>query len=315
VGVPVKSDLHRNRVADAFGMHDAPTLTTRALHKSTLAVTELRYDGRDFGRTAPIPPEDAYLIALQFRPCHDHDLYFDGQKVKPTNWFPGVTTIYDLRRDPVADLRDPFHSLMFYLPRKVIYALAHEAGTACMGDLRHDLGVGIDDPVVRHLLSSLVPALVKPEEAAPLFLDHVALALTAHVARVYGDMKPLVTRGGLAPWQERRVKELMRETLDGEIPLSRLAGECGLSIGHFVRAFRRSTGSSPHRWLLLQRVARAKQLLSNRNMPLKDIAYLCGFASQSHLSRVFRAFTGFPPGEWRRISDSASLPQGKQNTI
>lgn len=302
----MRRDLYRNRVADAFGMHNAPTLVGRALHKSTLAVTELRYDGRDFGRTAPIPREDAYLIALQFRPCHDHDLYFDGQKVRPTNWFPGVTTIYDLRRNPVADVRDPFHSLMFYLPRKVLDALAHEAGTACVGDLRHELGAGIDDPVIRHLLSALAPALAKPEEAPPLFLDYVALALSAHVAQVYGGMKSPAARGGLAPWQERRVKELMRGTLSEEIPLSRLASECGLSIGHFVRAFRQSTGSSPHRWLLLQRVDRAKELLSNRNLPLKEIAGVCGFSSQSHLSRVFSAFTGFPPGEWRRVTGAGS---------
>jgi AraC family transcriptional regulator len=295
----VKRDHFRSRVADAFGMHDAPTLTTRELHKSTLAVTELRYDAHDFGKTTPIPREDAYLIALQFRPCHDHDLYFDGHKVRPTNWFPGVTTIYDLRRDPLADLRDPFHSLMFYLPRKALDALAHEAGTPGIGDLRHELGVGIDDPVVRHLLSSLLPAMAKPEEVPPLFLDHVALALSAHVACVYGNMRPAKSRGGLAPWQERRAKELMCEALDGEVPLSRLATECGLSVGYFVRAFRQSTGFSPHRWLLLQRVARAKDLLRNRNVPLAEIAYLCGFANQSHLSRVFRAFTGFPPGKWR----------------
>lgn len=299
-GLSVRRDVYRNRVADAFGMRNAPTLTTRALHKSTLAVTELRYDAHDFGRTEPIPHEDAYLIGLQFRPCHDHDLYFDGRKVRPTNWFPGVTTIYDLRRDPVADLRDPFHSLMFYLPRQVLDALSYEARATRVGDLQHELGVGIDDAVVRHLLSSLLPAMAKPEEAPPLFLDHVALALSAHVAHRYGGMKPDTARGGLAPWQARRAKELMSENLSQEISLSQLARECGLSVGHFVRAFRQSTGFSPHRWLLLQRVSRAKELLSKREMPLKDLAQICGFANQSHLTRVFSAFAGYPPGEWRR---------------
>jgi len=287
-------------VAEAFGLNDAPTLVTKALHKSTLAVTELRCGSNNFGRTAPIPQEDSYLIGLQFLPCHDHDLYFEGRLVKPTNWFSGVTTIYDLRTDPVADLRDPFHSLMFYLPRKALDAIAYEAGRTRIGDLRHEPGVGVDDPVVRHLLSSLLPAMAKPEEASPLFLDHVALALSAHVAHTYGDMKPFVAKGGLAGWQERRVKELIRESLAEEIPLSRLASECGISVGHFLRAFRISTGFSPHRWLLMERVNRAKELLRDQRLALKDVAHLCGFANQSHLTRIFAAFTGYPPGEWRR---------------
>jgi len=70
---------------------------TRALHKSTLVVTELKFGRPNVGRTAPIPREDAYLIALPFLPCHDHDLYFDGRLIKPMNWFPGATSIYDLR--------------------------------------------------------------------------------------------------------------------------------------------------------------------------------------------------------------------------
>ena len=62
---------------------------------------------------------------MQFLPCYDHDLYFDGRLIKPMNWFPGATSIYDLRLDPVADVRDPFHSLMFHLPRKALDAMAY----------------------------------------------------------------------------------------------------------------------------------------------------------------------------------------------
>jgi hypothetical protein len=179
---------YRNRLAEAFGMPDAPTLITRALQKSTMVVTELKCDQSNFGMTASIPREDAYLVALQLRACHDHDLYFDGHLIRPTNWFAGVTSIYDLRRDPVADIRDPYHCLMFYLPRKALDTMSYEAGVPRIGDLRDHPGVGIDDPVVRHLLSSLLPATARPEDAHALFLDHVALALSAHVAHVYGGM-------------------------------------------------------------------------------------------------------------------------------
>src|SRR5262249_11496836 len=138
----------------------------------------------------------------------------------------------------------------------------------------------------------------------PLFLDHVAFALTVHMAHTYGGMcaNAGLPRGGLAPWQERRVKELMSANLNHELPLSRLASECGLSVPHFARAFRQSTGISPHRWLLKHRVDCARRLLSNRALSLSDVSLSCGFADQSHFTRVFRAMVGVSPGGWRRAN-------------
>jgi AraC-like DNA-binding protein len=302
-----KQDAYRSQIAEAFRMQDAPTLLTRALHKSTMSVTELRCDQRNFGRTASIPRQDAYLIALQMRACHDHDLYFDGQLKKPQNFAHGVTTIYDLRTDPVADLRDPFHSLMFYLPRKALDTMAYEVGVPRVEDLRYEQGVSVNDPVVRHLLSALLPATANPREAHPLFLDHIALAVGAHAAHVYGGMSPNagLSRGGLARWQERRAKELISATLNEELPLSRLANECGLSVRHFARAFRQSTGVSPHRWLLKHRVNHARELLSDRALSLSDVALSCGFADQSHCTRVFTAMLGISPGAWRRANGTS----------
>lgn len=302
----MKHPTYPSRIAGAFRMTDAPTLHTRTLRKSAISITELKCNQRNYGRTASMPREDAYLIALQLRACHDHDLFFDGRFTKARNFNSGVTTIFDLRTDPVAELRDPFHSLMFHLPRKALDTLAYEAGEPRISDLRHTPGVSVDDPVIRHLLSALLPATAKPQEADPLFVDHVALALIAHVARVYGGMRtdsrfPL---GGLVPWQERRAKELMSSNLKNETPLARLAAECGLSARHFARAFRQSTGVPPHKWLLRRRVDHARELLVNPALSLSDIALSCGFADQSHFTRVFKAVVGVSPGAWRRADRS-----------
>lgn len=295
-----------NRLGNAFRMPRAPVLMTRVLQKSTLAVTELKCDQPGFGRTASIPRENAWLVALQLRACPDHDLYFDGRLTRPENYVQGVTSIYDLRSDPVADIRDPYHSLMFYLPRMALDTIAVESGAPRVGDLHHQPGVSIHDPVVRQLLSALLPAMSNPAAAHPLFLDHVALALTVHLACVYGGMSAHagMPRGGLAPWQERRAKELMLASLQEQIPLRRLAAECGMSVRHFARAFRLSTGVPPHRWLLRQRVDRAKELLRTRSLSLADTASFCGFADQSHLTRVFTRIAGVSPGAWRRSNRS-----------
>ncbi len=296
---------YRNHLAEAFGMTEAPTLITRVLRKSTMAVTELKCNRVNFGMTAPIPVEDAYLIGLQFLPCLDHDLYFEGSYVRPTNWFAGAVTIYDLRRSPIADIRDPYHCLMFHLPRAALNLVADESDAPRIMDIQHRPGFGIDDPVIRHLLSSLLPAIARPQETRALFLDHVSLALTAHIAHLYGGMKrPAKSRrGGLAPRQERQVKELMAANLRQDVSLNRLARETGLSARHFARAFRQSTGDSPHRWMMKYRIEHAKGLMTDKNLSLAEIALLCGFADQSHFTRVFTAIVGASPGGWRKMAN------------
>ncbi len=134
----------------------------------------------------------------------------------------------------------------------------------------------------------------------------MTLGLGAHVAQTYGGMqarsRPL--QGGLAPWQEKRSKEMLASDLAGAMPLSEIATACGLSISHFSRAFRRSTGLAPHAWLLHVRVEGAKAMLRQREASLSMIALACGFADQSHFTRVFTRHVGLSPGAWRKyLSD------------
>ena len=191
---------------------------------------------------------------------------------------------------------------MFYLPRAAINEVAAEAGSPPLDELRYPRAVGIDDSVARQLLSSVLPAIAQPEHAHPLFLDHVVMAMASHVAYAYGSVhvKHGHRRGGLASWRLRRATQMMSETLGEGLALSRLAQECGLSTRHFARAFRQSTGVSPHRWLLRHRVERAKELLRQPALPLALIASRCGFADQSHFTRVFSREAGVSPSQWRR---------------
>ena len=118
-----------------------------------------------------------------------------------------------------------------------------------------------------------------------------------------------LTRGGLAPWQMQRATKLMTANLRERVPLSQLAARCGLSMRHFARAFRQSTGVSPHRWLLNHRVEHAKELLRNPTMSLVEIALACGFADQSHFTRTFTTLAAVGPGLWRRMQ-AWRLPLG-----
>jgi transcriptional regulator GlxA family with amidase domain len=158
-----------------------------------------------------------------------------------------------------------------------------------------------------NLARALNPVLARPEQATALFTDHVFLAMVAHLAGMYGGLDDRHIRAYVAPkgrmltpLQERRVTSRLLDDLAGNPSLSELAALCGLSRSYFIRAFKQATGMPPHRWLLMQRVKRAKDLLRATTMPIADIAVACGFADQSHLTRVFSKAFRISPGAWQR---------------
>jgi len=107
-------------------------------------------------------------------------------------------------------------------------------------------------------------------------------------------------RGGLAPCTLRRVHEHIEHNLTGNLLAERLAAIAKLSPGHFNRAFRQSTGKSPHQYITHRRVALAAELLERTSRALADIALDVGFADQSHFCRTFALVTGETPSARRR---------------
>jgi AraC family transcriptional regulator len=128
----------------------------------------------------------------------------------------------------------------------------------------------------------------------------MTLALGAHLLHAYGTGATPPVRGGLAPWQERRAKEILRAHLDGNVRIADIAAECRLSPGHFATSFKRSTGVSPTAWLARQRIDHARALLRRGDLTLSEIAAATGFTDQPHFTRAFSRLVGMSPGAWRR---------------
>jgi AraC family transcriptional regulator len=110
----------------------------------------------------------------------------------------------------------------------------------------------------------------------------------------------LEPKGGLSPSKLSRAKELLVEKSNRDILLADIARECGLSRQYFTKSFKATLGVTPHRWLQQYRIKKAKDLLQNTSHPIADIAIECGFADQSHFTRVFVTLTGGTPAAWRR---------------
>jgi AraC family transcriptional regulator len=111
---------------------------------------------------------------------------------------------------------------------------------------------------------------------------------------------PRLVRGGLSPWQVRKVTSHIDVHLDRPIRNDDLATMVRLTACHFGRAFRNSLGESPREYIIRRRVERAQDLMLSTDASLSQIALDCGLADQSHLSRLFRRVVGESPRTWRR---------------
>ena len=134
-----------------------------------------------------------------------------------------------------------------------------------------------------------------------LYLETLGAALAVHMFRTYGDrlIRPPPARGGLGPQRLRRVLDYIEAHLDQDISLSELAAVTDLSRHHFGEAFKTSTGTSPHRYVVERRLHRAKELLLGTAQTLAEIAVAVGFASHSHFTCYFRRLTGTTPSRFR----------------
>ena len=108
------------------------------------------------------------------------------------------------------------------------------------------------------------------------------------------------TRGGLAPWQLRRVTAHVEANLEGRLSVSDLAALTKRSESQFFRSFKASMQLTPTEYVLRQRIDRAKHLMLQTDEPTVAIALACGFADQAHFCSRFRRVTGDSPSRWRK---------------
>lgn len=134
----------------------------------------------------------------------------------------------------------------------------------------------------------------------------------SEIAEHCGLVPRVAALGHFSPRAVRRSIEYIHVHLAGEIQLADIAGAVGMSMFHLSRTFRASTGVTLHRYLNRARVERVKALLLDNDQSLATIADATGFSDQSHMSKIFKRFTGTTPGLFRRTGRSHyfALPAG-----
>ena len=198
------------------------------------------------------------------------------------------------------DIPKPVHVVRLYLPQKTLVRVADEADAAKPINLLER--TAHPDPIT----SRLLPTPRMSWKAMKLWIrlfrqqltDLLATRLLAAHAGAPATIQPVV--GGLAPRALLRAIDRLRSDSDADVSLPALAAEAGLSRFHFCRAFKESTGLSPHAWLRQHRLEQAMQMLRETDASVVTVAAALGYASQTAFAAAFKRLTGDTPTDWRR---------------
>ena len=158
------------------------------------------------------------------------------------------------------------------------------------------------DPRLGALVAAAHAEMAAGFPSGRLFLDSIEQAIA--VALVNGHAvrhRPVqMYKGGLGSARLRKINELVQAKIEDDLSLDEMAQSVGLSTAHFARMFRRSTGETPHQFVLRQRIERAKTMLRAPNARVLDVAVACGFKTQQHFAQVFRDVCGVSPTAYRQ---------------
>jgi AraC family transcriptional regulator len=246
---------------------------------------------------------DAFVAIIPIGKQLAHQSNFADAQPNPASVSDNFFNFADLNAGPQCAINGPLDNFHLHIPREALDELAEEMDSPHIERLHSPDGWETTDSIVENIKQTLIATTTNPSYVSQLFIDHMILALHAHLASAYGGLRENQRRriGVLATWQVQRAKGLIAANLSGELSLREIANECKLSIAHFARAFKASTGFTPHEWLQSCRVQCAEDLMLTSDLPLADIALQCGFADQSHFTKVFARIAGDTPGAWRRF--------------
>ena len=155
-------------------------------------------------------------------------------------------------------------------------------------------GIGL---AIKHYLET------NPDDGG-FYIEHLTSTILAHLLQHYCTRKIKFKNylGGLATAKLEQAIEYINDNLETNIKLEDIAKELDISQYYFSHLFRESTGVSPYRYVIQQRIEKAKRLLTNNSMSISEISLACGFNSQSQMTMHFRRLTGTTPKQYRNSS-------------
>jgi AraC family transcriptional regulator len=182
-------------------------------------------------------------------------------------------------------------------------------GRLSMESLNIDRGVFLS-PSIRSAMSKLWALSADEGTTSRLLARSAGCEILAELCRLSGtSISP--AKGGLAPWVQRRCLDLMQAKISEDVSLEDLAAEAQLSPFHFARMFKHSLGVPPRVYLTRLRMEKACELLEKTDLPVTEIAFEVGYASNQAFARVFLKERNMTPTSFRRAVMASARPVGE----
>ena len=244
------------------------------------------------------PMADHVVMAFPAEPVHFERR--DGKAFVKGMTRPGTVTLIPAGSSSRWDIYQPLSVVQLYLPQATLVRVAQEAATAAPGDFVER--TAHPDAITARLLLSASDALEGHAALDALFRHQLTDLLATRLIAAYSGSQPRFEPviGGLSPKVLARAIERLRSDSDADVSLAALAADAGVSRFHFCRAFKESTGLSPHAWLRQHRLEQAMNMLRDADASIVSVAAALGYSSQTAFAAAFRKMTGETPSEWRR---------------
>ncbi|PZR94824.1 MAG: AraC family transcriptional regulator [Stutzerimonas stutzeri] len=252
----------------------------------------------EFGEL-PVP-----TVAITLYDVHRHVLIENGRVRRDAPVTAGRFRIGQPGRSVVVDAVPDVGSgklLLLYLGQPLLKEVGAAQGLAEPVALM-DLAWDVEDAWLSMSAQRLVEASDSGQRPNALLAEQVAYTLALHLSDRYSlpseQASPHVP--DVDDRMRARIAELVSADPSAPITLTAMAEVAGMSPSGFIRSFKNSTGLTPYRFVVEQRVLVAQRLLATSNLPISEIALAVGFSSQSHFGVAFRAVTGESPARYRR---------------
>jgi AraC family transcriptional regulator len=225
-----------------------------------------------------------------------------GESLATSRWTPGHIVLLPAGATSEWCIRAPGASFIHLHVSPTRLLTLAESEPSLKARTRLLTAVNREDSVLTALAESIVREIRLQQAGSAILIESLFQSLCIQLLRAYCEDARIASRRPyvIAPFRLRRAQDFIEEHLEQHIGLEQIAAAAGLSAFHFTRCFKEATGLAPYRYVLLRRVERAKDLLENTSQTLAQIALACGFATQQHLTEIFRAHTGVPPGRYRQ---------------
>lgn len=260
-----------------------------------------RYTGHD----VELPAFYDYMLVSYCRGKTNMERQCDG-KWRKTTCKPGVVSLLTRSQKSHWYWREDIDVNHLYISPKFFLEVASDVMENYVSDIALEDILRIDDPLVTSAINMIAQESKDEGIGGSLYVESIARQLIIHLLRKYASvlMRPFDKTGELSFTQMRTIEDYIDANLSKNLDLKSIASQINLGTTSFMRYFKKTNGKTAYAFVLECRLKRAKSLLKDTNLPIKEIALASGFSDQAHLTRLFQRQYQSTPAVYRHEKNS-----------